>query len=53
MSCYGHRMFAHFAHWFGLASIEQYRMGQVQADCLVAPTPLLGQLFELAGAAKV
>ncbi len=45
-SCYGHRMFAHFAHWFGLASIEQYRMDREQADCLVATTPLLGQLFE-------
>lgn len=52
MSCYGHRMFAHFAHWFGLASIEQYRMGQAQADCLVASTALLGRLFELVGAAK-
>jgi hypothetical protein len=45
-SCYGHRMFAHFTHWFGLASIEQYRMDREQADCLVATTPLLGQLFE-------
>ena len=53
MSCYQHRMFAHFAHWFGLASIEQYRMGREQADCLVATTPLLGQLFELVGTAKV
>ena len=52
LSCYGHRMFAHFAHWFGLASIEQYRMDREQADCLVAITPLPGQLFELAGAAK-
>jgi len=52
LSCYGHRMFAHFAHWFGLASIEQYRMDREQADCLVATTPLLGLLFELAGVAK-
>ena len=45
LSCYGHRMFAHFAQWFGLASIEEYRLGREQADCLVVPTPLLGQLF--------
>ena len=43
---YGHRMFAHFTQWFGLATIEQSRLGREQADCLVMPTPLLGQLFE-------
>lgn len=51
-SCYGHRMFAHFAHWFGLASIEEYRLGREQGDCLVELTPRLGQLFELVEAAN-
>ena len=45
LSCYGHRMFAHFAHWFGLASIEEYQLERRPADCLVVPMPLLGQLF--------
>lgn len=53
LSCYGLRTFGHFASWFGLATIEEYRMGRERADCLVAPTPLLGQLFELAEANKV
>ena len=53
LSCYGLRTFEHFANWFGLATIEEYRMGRKQADCLVAPMPLLGQLFELAQAGKV
>ena len=48
LSCYGHRTFGHFAHWFGLATIEQYRLGREQAECLVAPTPLLRQLFAFA-----
>ena len=45
LSCFGHRTFGHFAHWFGLATIEQYRLGREQAECLVVPTPVLGQLF--------
>ena len=53
LSCYGHRMFAHFGRWFGITSIEQYRLGREQAECLVAPTPVLGQLFELGEADKV
>ncbi len=52
LSCYGHRTFGHFGKWFGLTTIEEYRMGREQAACLVSPTPLLGQLFELTGAAK-
>ncbi|MDQ2770785.1 MAG: hypothetical protein M3Y54_09815 [Bacteroidota bacterium] len=45
LSCYGHRTFGHFAHWFGLATIEQNWLGRERADCLVTPTPVLGQLF--------
>ena len=45
LSCYGHRTFSHFGKWFGLTTIEEYRMGLERADCLVSPTPLLGQLF--------
>ena len=47
LGCYGLRMFAHFGNWFGLTSIEEYRLGRQQADCLVSPTALLGQLFAL------
>ena len=45
LSCYGHRTFGHFAPWFGLATVEEFRLGRERAACLVAPTPLLGQLF--------
>ena len=53
LSCYGHRVFAHFGRWFGLADMEQYRLGREQANCLVTTTPVLGQLFEWVAAAKV
>ena len=46
LSCYGHRTFGHFAQWFGLADIEEYRLGREQADCLVSVEPLLKQVFE-------
>ena len=52
LSCYGYRMFSHFAHWFGLATIEERRFEREQANCLVAAAPLLRQLFELAETAK-
>lgn len=48
LSCYGHRMFEHFAHWFGLAAIEDTWVTRSQGECLVSVKPLLGQLFELA-----
>ena len=48
LACYGCRVFERFGSWFGLASIEAYRLGREQADCLVSSTPLLGQLFALA-----
>lgn len=48
LSCYGHRTFGHFGQWFGLTSMEEPRLGRERANCLVSPTPLLGQLFELA-----
>ncbi|WP_210517588.1 hypothetical protein [Hymenobacter terricola] len=53
LSCYGLRVFEHFGLWFGLAVIEKYRFGREQADCLVLPTPLLGQLFELVESVEV
>ena len=48
LACYGCRVFERFGSWFGLASIEAYRLGREQADCLASPTPLLSQLFALA-----
>ena len=37
----------------GLWGWIKRKMGREQADCLVTTTPLLGQLFELAGEVKL
>ena len=52
LACYGLRVFERFGHWFGLTSTEGHRLGREQADCMVTPTPLLGQLFLLADTTK-